>query len=77
MKIISMAHRHAGATDFGMCIVNDDMAEVHFARCKTANHQGLYSLAMFSPDSPGELLDYIRDENDRLKADMEKDGAQS
>ena len=66
MKIISIAHQQKDgpSSDFGFCIVNDDMADVHFARCKTANHQGLYSLAMFSPDSPGELLDYIRAEND-------------
>ena len=64
MKIISIAHKHTGATDFGMCIVNDDMADAHFALCKTANHQGLYSLAMFSPDPPMELLSYIQQEND-------------
>lgn len=73
MKIISISHHHKDAHDFGFCIVNDDMADVHFARCKTANHQNRYSLAMFSPDSPMDLLNYIKSENDSQKADMEKD----
>lgn len=73
MKIISVAHKHSGATDFAMCLVNDDMAAIHFARCKTANHQGRYSLAMFSPDSPGELLAYIQSENDAEADEKERD----
>ena len=71
MKIISVKH-HDGSSDFAFCIVNDDMATVHFARCKTANHANLFTLAMFSPDAPMDLLNYIRNENDSLKQDMEK-----
>jgi hypothetical protein len=72
VKIISIKHQ-SGSSDFGFAIVNDDMAAIHFQRCKTANHQGLFDLAMFTPDSPGDLLIYIRAENDSLKSDMVKE----
>mgnify|MGYP001605570824 CR=1 FL=1 len=71
MKIISIAY--PDRSDFAFCIVNDDMADVHYARMKTANHQNIYSLAMFSPDSPGDLLDYVRGENDTAKTETDRD----
>ena len=33
----------------------------------------IYSLAMFSPDSPGDLLYYVRRENDAAKTETDRD----
>lgn len=71
MKIISIKHI-GGSSDFGFCIVNDDTAADIFKRCQKANHQGIFDLAMFSPDSPGDLLTYIKAENNTAKDEREK-----
>jgi hypothetical protein len=60
-------------TDFGFCLVNDDVAQATYAKLQRANHQNLFSLALFSPDSADDLRSYIQKENDELKAEIEAD----